>query len=474
MQSDSSGAMSVDPQGCKLPLGTKIAWGCGGLADNFMFNTLITLGVLIYVDHFRMDPILAGIALFIPRFVDAITDPILGNISDNYRGKGGRRRPFIFWGVLLSAVILPLVWLPPGLDTIGETWYRNIPFFYLCLAGSLLAVAYTAFVVPYTALGWELTDDYDERTSIVSWRMYIGLVGGLFVGWVYRLSNAEIFPDEGSGIYAITLMISVFIIIFGLVPYFACKEQPFRGQTSKVKIIEAFRYTLKNKAFLILICSYIFIVLGLFSSFGVVPFILIHYVFEGDKATAASVLGILGTITVVMSYCSLWLISFISRHFSKKTGMALGLILGMVGTLITWFGLDPRWPWVIYCGAVVQYFGLQGCWLMVDSMMAEICDADELVTGHRREGMFSAARGFTLKLALSVTALISSFILAIAGFDPDVANVSGISDSQGFLLKSIAMGATFTGLLVALILIFYFPISREQAIQIREKLERIR
>ena len=146
-----------------VPLRTKVMWGFGGLADTFMFNTLAALGTLVYVNHFKLSPVLAGLALGLPRIFDAITDPLIGNMSDNSKSRFGRRRPFMFFGVLGCVVLLPLLWTLPMTETASNPWYSNVPFLYIVVMGSLLALAYTFFVVPYTALGFELTPDYDER-----------------------------------------------------------------------------------------------------------------------------------------------------------------------------------------------------------------------------------------------------------------------------------------------------------------------
>jgi GPH family glycoside/pentoside/hexuronide:cation symporter len=116
----------------------RVVWGFGGLADNFLFNTLTALGTLVYVNHFKLSPLLAGLALALPRIVDALTDPWVGNWSDNTRTRFGRRRPFMLVGVLASAAVLPLLWMPLGAETAGNPWYANLPFLHLVVMGSVL------------------------------------------------------------------------------------------------------------------------------------------------------------------------------------------------------------------------------------------------------------------------------------------------------------------------------------------------
>ncbi len=464
-------ASSHIPPDERVPLRTKILWGAGGLADNFMFNVLMALGMLIYVDHFRLSPVLAGIALFVPRFIDAITDPWIGNMSDNCKSRWGRRRPFIFWGTLLSALMLPFLWTPLFPATSSNVWYANGPFLYLCITGSVLAVVYTLFVVPYTALGYELTPHYDERTRTISWRMYIGLAGSLSSGWLYKLTQMDRFPDTATGAIAVSAVASVIVLISGMMPVVGCREKIEIETQPKIRFLEAIRYTMTNRPFLILFVTYVIVVIALFATSNVVPFLLIYYVFEGDKSAFGTFQGLLMTLATLMSYGSIFLITFISTHTGKRTAMLVGIGLVFTGNLLNWWAINPMWPWAMYAAAVVAFLGMQGCWLMVDSMVADVCDADELATGRRREGMFSAVKGFALKLAQALTAAMGGFMLALAGFDPDTANTIGISADTAWNMKALFVGTTCGGLIVAAIAIWFYPITREKAQATRAMLE---
>ena len=106
-------AVQATKSEAKVSLPRKIGWGFGGLADNYIMNTVGTLASPVYNIGLGMDPVKLGIALFIPRFIDAVADPVMGNISDNTRSRWGRRRPYIVLGAVLSAILLPFLWMPP-------------------------------------------------------------------------------------------------------------------------------------------------------------------------------------------------------------------------------------------------------------------------------------------------------------------------------------------------------------------------
>lgn len=454
----------------KVPLRTKVTWGFGGLADNFMFNTLTALGTLVYVNHFKLSPALVGLALALPRLIDAFTDPWIGNISDNLKTRYGRRRPLMFFGVILCALLLPLLWTPWGVATAQNPWHSNLPFFYIVTIGSLLAIAYTLFVVPYTALGFELTPNYDERTRVVCWRMYIGLAGSVAAGWLFRLAAAEHFPNLGAGAFWVTVGVSVIVIISGMIPVVGCREDLEIERQPPIKLLPAVKHTMTNKPFAILFIAYVTIIVALFAAQSISPLLIQHYVYGGSGKAIGTFLGLIVTMGTVLSYFSLFLISFISRKTSKKVAIITGLGLAFAGTALNFFAIDPRWPWAIFVTGAISYLGLQGCWLMIDSMVADVCDDDELTTGRRREGAFSAAKGFALKAAQGITFGLGGFMATAAGFDPVVVQASGLDESIALRMKTYLIGFQSLGLLLAIGLMFLYPITRKRAAETQRKL----
>ncbi len=456
----------------RVPLRTKITWGFGGLADNFMFNTLTALGTLVYVNHFGLSPALAGLALAFPRLIDAFTDPWIGNLSDNAKTRLGRRRPFMLFGVIACVVLLPLLWTVPMVETAQNPWYSNIPFLYVCFIGSMLAIAYTLFVVPYTALGYELTPDYDERTRTLVWRMYIGLAGSLSAAWLFRLASEDTwFPNLGVGAFWVTVGVSIVVLVAGLIPVIGCRENLEIERQEPIKLIPAIRYSMTNKPFLILFFCYAVIIMALFSAQGIAPLLLQHYVFEGSAVAVGNFSGIVGTMAVALSYFSMFLIGWISMKTNKRAAMIVGLLFILAGTFINYFAIDPRWPWMLYVAAFVSFLGMQGCWLMISSMVADVCDDDELNSDRRREGMFSAAIGFALKAGQAVTFGIGGYLATAAGFDSATVAEFGLAADVAVRMKALLIGFQALALILAIFLMTYYPITREQSEETRRKLE---
>ncbi len=458
------------PPASHLPLRTKVLWGFGGLADNFMFNTMTALGTLVYVNHFKLSPTLAGVALGLPRFFDAFIDLWIGNLSDNSKSRFGRRRPFMFLGVIGCVILLPLLWTVPMAETAANVWYANVPFLYIIAIGSLLAAAYTLFVVPYTALGFELTSDYDERTRVVRWRMYIGLAGSLAAGWLFRLAAADYFPNLGAGAFWVTVWVSGIVLVTGLVPVFACRENLVVEKQEPIRLIPAVKYSLTNKPFAMLFVAYVTIIVAVFAAQSIAPLLMQHYVFGGDAKRLGDFQGWLMTMAVALSYVSMYLIGYISERTSKRIAMIWGLGFALLGTALNYVAIDPRWPWMMFVASFLAFLGLQGCWLMVDSMVADICDDDELRTGRRREGMFSAVKGFALKAAQGLTFGLGGYMAAFAGFDPGKVEHLGLDESTAWRMKVCLVGFQSLGLILAIALMWYYPISRQRAEETQRKL----
>lgn len=455
----------------KVPMFTRIGWGFGGLADNFMFNTFVALGTLVYVNHFKLSPGLAGMALGLPRIVDAFTDPWIGNLSDNSKSRFGRRRPYMFLGVLLCVILMPLLWTLPMTETASNPWYSNMPFVYIVVIGSLLSIAYTLFVVPYTALGFELTPDYDERTRVIKWRMYIGLFGSLAAGWLFRAAAADYFPNLGAGAFWVTMAVSVIVLISGLIPVFTCREDTTVERQEPIKLIPAVKYTMTNRAFVILFIAYIAVVAAIFIAQGIAPLLMQHYVFGGDAKALGNFQGWLQTMAVGLSYVSIMLIGFISMKFSKRIAMITGLVLAAVGVALNYIAMDPRWPWAMFITSFISFLGLQGCWLMIDSMVADVCDDDELRSNRRREGMFSAVKGVALKAAQGVTFGLGGYLAVLAGYDPSQVDAGGLDESTAIKMKMLVVGCQTLGLLVAVALFRFYPITRQRAEETRRILD---
>ena len=451
-----------------VSLTTRVSWGLGGWADNFIFQVLIILALPIYNIELGIDPLWVGFALLVPRLFDALTDPLMGNISDNTRSSLGRRRPWIAVGASMSALLLPLLWMPPFNGDVAI-------ILYFAVISTIYALTYTMFVVPYTALGFELTEDYDERTRVMSWRMYVGLVAGLCIPNLYAWCQSDLFGgDILNGARWVTFFVAITVLITGCLPALFCRENANNQRQKKIKLGKAILETAKDGPFRLLLSGYVIVITGLLTSAALALYVNIYHVFDGDKKLAAEVSALGGMLGVIGAYLGVRLTTIISAKTSKQHTMIGGLAIALISVFSMSFTMQPGFEIVeilsfkFHLQAISFFFygmGQQSCWLLIDSMTADICDEDELRTGLRREGMFGAVKSLALKAGVAVTGLTGGLVIKLAGasdasqgLDPEVAQT----------LKTLFITIQSLGLMAGMLVFIFYPITRAKSEETRQ------
>jgi len=434
-------------------------YGSAGLADTFLTYGITTLILPIYNIGLGIDAVLLGWALAVPRILDAITDPLMGNISDNTRSRFGRRRQYVFGGAVLCAVLFPFIWMPPAAS-------QNVVLAYFIGVMCLHAVFYTIFNVPYTALGYEVTSDYDERTRLFAWRFYFATAAGVSIQWLYWLC-LKAGETEVQGVRIVSMVIAVVVLGTGIIPAIFTRERETVKNQEKVNLLKALKCAVQNRAFVTLVVAYIIIVTTMFSCGVLMLYINIYYLYDGDKVAAGKLTGIAGSIMIGAAFLGMLLMKKISELTGKKTAMLISLGFAITGTVVSWFTLTPKMPYLQIVSGVILGMGVQGCWLLSSSILGDVCDDDERRTGLRQEGLYSAVMGFVNKLAFAFTAIGSGYVLKFSGF------VEGqvVSRQIGYRMKVIFICLQGTGLLVGLLMMALFPIGRKRAEETRRILD---
>ena len=452
----------------------RLGWGCGGWADNYTFNVVLILYMYIYVDYFKMDPVLVGLAVAIPRFFDAITDPILGNWSDNFRSRWGRRRPLIVAGAILCGVLLPLHWLPPFLGTVRNPWYSNGPFLFFTTMGCLYAVAYTIFIVPYTALGFELSDDYEERTHVLCWRRYLGLFGQFFTPLVYTLSvNKRLFPNIHTGAVVMSSVAGAFVILLGIMPALCCKENPHHQEQAKAPLGRSLWSVLGNVPYLQQIFGMIVETVLCSAVSGAAGLLVLHYICRGSEALNGKVQLVQGMLGAAVSVVSLLLMTRLAAKVGKRSGFICGMLLSAVGYLTFAVTFTPRWPYLFLASSVLIWLSSQGCGLMLDSMCSDICEYEEFRSGRRVEGMLSSFRTFTAKACNAICGITCGLALKFCGYNADlVGSAEGMPEAVFIRLKWLYIALPVLGCLLTVAIFLFYPLSKARMAEIHAELER--
>ncbi len=466
-----------------VSLWEKGALGLGTLSGFFGFAGISILAYPVYNMVLGLEPALVGLALMIPRLWDAVTDPIMGRITDNYRSKWGRRRPFIIGGSVLMGIVFALTWMVP------EEWSSTWKISYLIGMQLIFFSCYTVFAVPYTALTYEMTPDYNERTTVMSFCAFFHKLGELASGWMLPLAGflsvalvAGASDLNRSGIIAMGIFVGVFLLALpGSLSGFFVKER-FKHNVvegEKIEIIKGIKDAVQNRAFVILVGIIILNTLSGIIASGIDQYLLVYYMHGGEKAVGLMQKGLLTTGYAVVGFLSIPVISWLASRFDKKGALVFVYTLMMVGAVAKWYIFQPGHPLIEFGSIQVSPILLIDpllcgpMWVAVKillaSMMADICDSDELKNRSRREGMFGAVFSWLEKMIVSLAFFGTGIALSLSGFAADLgANQSPETFLSMRLFLSVAPGVTA---LAALIVLYWYPINQGVAARTRMELE---
>ncbi|MFP8488096.1 MFS transporter [Gracilimonas sp. Q87] len=413
----------------KVPFGQKASFGAGHLVLNLLPGAL---GVFMFflLTAFGMNPFLAGLLGGLPRIFDALTDPIMGFISDNTKSRWGRRRPYIFVGAILSGIFFILLW------QMDETNSQTYNFWYFLIMSMVFLVGNTMFATPLIGLGYEMTTDYNERTHLMAFSQTVGQIAWMIVPWFWVLiANPDLFADQATGVRQLSVLVGGICIALGLLPAIFCeglddthmenrKEISFRTAIQNLKnLFSDIVMVSKNKPF-VKLCVSTFLV---FNGFQLVAsfsyFIIVFYMFNGDYGAAGNWPAWFSTMTAVATaFLVIPIVSWISDHFGKRKAFIISTALSIVGYILKWWGFSPENPWLMFMPIPFMAFGLGGLFTLMMSMTADVCDLDELENGMpRREGTFGAIYWWMVKLGQAIALVLGGLVLELVGFDQNAA-----------------------------------------------------
>ena len=202
----------------RIPFLKMGAYGAGGLANNLLAAGRGGMMIALNLGY-GMNPALVGLLGALPRLTDAITDPVMGHVSDHTRSRWGRRRPYIFVGAIMAPVILALLWqLPEGRS---ESFYFN----YFLIGSLIFYLAYTVFATPWVALGYELTPDYNERTRLMGAQNFIAQLAWVAAAWFLLFMELPVFGDMCQGAASLAIVLALACAGLGVLPALFLRER---------------------------------------------------------------------------------------------------------------------------------------------------------------------------------------------------------------------------------------------------------
>jgi GPH family glycoside/pentoside/hexuronide:cation symporter len=457
----------------KVPVGQKAAFGAGHFILNILPGTLGVFIQFFLLTAWGVDPLWAGLLGGLPRIFDSITDPIMGFISDNTKSRFGRRRPYIFFGAIISGILFFLMW------QLDDNATEDYIFWHVMILQLLFLIGNTMFATPLVGLGYEMTPDYNERTRLMAFSNTMGQIAWMIVPWLYVIiPDSETFNTQTEGVRTMALIVGVMCVLFGILPALFCKgidasdmegreEITFKSLAKNMKkLFEGIVQVTKNKPFMKL-CGATFLVFNgfqLVAAFGV--FIIVFYMYNGSYEMAGTWPAWFNTINaIITAFIVIPIISKMATKIGKRNAFLVSTFLSIVGYVLKWWGFDVElnkqfnqtaladtlnsgvasifeainpfldsigmsWfsvdvgdgvPWLIFLPIPLFAFGMGGLFTLMMSMTADVCDLDELENGMpRKEGTFGAIYWLMVKIGQSIALVLGGVILSIVGFDPDV------------------------------------------------------
>jgi len=463
----------------RVPLPQKAAFGAGHLVNNLMPGALGVFSFFL-LTAFGMDPFLAGLLGGLPRLFDALTDPIMGYISDNTQSRFGRRKPYIFVGAILTGLMFIALW---QIDPEQTQAYK---FWYVLLLSLVYITANTIFSTPLIGLGYEMSSDYNERTRLMGFAQTIGQFAWMIVPWFWVLiANPDLFETQAQGVHQLSVVVGVAAIVFGVLPAIFCREVDQshlsnRDHLSIHSIAASFKSLLRNMVLIAKnkpfgrLCGATFLV---FNGFQMVAsfsfFIIVFYLFQGDYKAVGNWPAWFATISAAMTALLIIpIVTWMANRWSKRVAFIISTALSIIGYGLKWWGFNPDNPWLMFMPVPLIAFGLGGLFPLMMSMTADVCDLDELENGMpRKEGTYGAIYWWMVKLGQGIALVLGGLVLKLVGFDQN-ASIQTVETLTLLRIADITIPAATAAL--AIWVMWGYDLSEDRANAIKAELIRRR
>jgi glycoside/pentoside/hexuronide:cation symporter, GPH family len=469
---DGASSGTATPSSDRLPRSTKLVYGLGSVNHmwgEWLYNSMVWPVFNIFL---HVNPTLISNALLLNRVFDAVTDPLFGWLSDNTRSKWGRRRPFILIGSILMGLWLPVLFLAqPG-------WGQTAYFWFILGTLAVYTTFFSCFNMPYQSLGWEMTPDSRERTSIFSHKAVVQKAPELAMFFAAAFMTLSLFNDatgqpnilKGARTYG--LILGAIMIVVGIVLFLFLRERYYEkvvGKQEKVKIAESIWRTLKCRPFRAQlamvfaygVCTSIVGLLGYYAT--------IYYVCRGDVAVGSRWNFVMGITGMVFGLLGVPFWSWLAGRFGKKAALFFVQGIAIFVFISTWWLYTPEIQWLqVLATGLIAFIGA-GFWMIDGSIGGDVIDYDELESGKRREGAFQASRSWILKFGFAIAAWGQGYLLDATGFDASLGGNQ--SEHAIFMIRLGLAGVPVIGLLIAMFFLARFPLTQAKMHDIRVQLE---
>ena len=459
----------------KVPFGQKVAFGVGMLA-NQMFPAVLGIFMVVLVQDLGFPGWMWGVIYFFPRIFDSITDPIMGFISDNTKSRWGRRRQYVFIGAIIMGLAFIIMWQLYRSDGIDYN------FTYFLLWSFVFYLGLTIFSVPYVAMGYEMSNDFHERTNIMAVAQWIGQWAWVIAPWFWVIMyDPELFESADVATRTLAIWVGIICMLFAMVPAIFIKSKstlnenyaPLKLKTigkSLTEIISGFKDAFALRPFRKL-CIATFLVFNAFNTIAAFSFfIIVYHLYDGDAGAAGIWPTLFGSVgALATTFMVIPIVTRMSKVLGKKKAFIYSQGVSIIGYIMLWFLFVPGKPYMFMFALPFFSFGIGSLFVLMMSMTADVIDLDELRTGKRREGTFGAIYWWMVKFGFAIAGGLSGVIMSTVGFDSG-AQVQPDGAITG--LRLFFSGLPILGTTIAILVMRNYDVTEETANEVRAELDK--
>ncbi|MFZ0547589.1 MAG: MFS transporter [Candidatus Promineifilaceae bacterium] len=456
----------------KLSRRTKFIYGLGdwGTSASTAARNLFWPFFLVSVVGLRVE--LAGLVFLVGRIWDSVNDPLIGTLSDRLNTRWGRRRPLLLFGAIPFGIGFFLLFVVPPFES--ET---GIVLYYIAVF-LLFDTMYTLVNVPYSALTPELTEDYDERSSLTGWRIATAIFATLVAGATFKWLAEDIIANwlqltidsqaalrigfaATAALWSVTLALPPIILFKNIV-----EPQHVPPDTDPIRPWQTFKEVFSNRPFRLSAIVYLLT----FSTTDIVVTVLVWFLIFYVRVQEGFDNVILGTV-LGLAFLTMPLTVRLMRYFGKRNIYIASMALFAV-VLIIISQVPPGGQYYVLAAAAVAGLGYGAANVVPWAIVADVVEADELKTGKRREGLYAGYLVFFRKLATAFSVFAATRVLDLAGFQEGTTGSQFIQQPESALLALRLLVGFVPAVMLAGAIFFawQYPLDRDAHLEIRRQL----
>ncbi|MFT3895458.1 MAG: MFS transporter [Anaerolineales bacterium] len=434
---------------------TKLAYGIGDFGFALNDTTLGVLFLIFLLDVVGLEPAKAALAIFIGRSWDYINDPIIGYLADRTRSRWGRRRPYLLFGFIPFGLAFMMMWYRPPFES---QWALMA---YYAFAYFIYDTLFTVVSMPYMALTPELTQDYDERTSLTSYRMAFSLIGGLVAFVVPLMIVGTLEPANTNRVQFMGIIFGILSALPLLFTFFGTREKDEYASLPEPGLREQFQAVRGNRPFWFATGIFLFT----WTAVEIIQSMLLLFLKYrmGLEENAELVAGVIFITAIFVLPFWVWV--------AQKTDKRQSYIYGMfffIAIMIALGFLSPSLGFTaVIALACFAGIGVSAVHVLTWAMIPDAVEVDELHSGARHEGMFYALVALFRKVASSIAIPMTALALGWSGY---ISNSAHQPESAVWAIRIVIGPVSSLFLLGGILFARFYPLSRESHAEAREKI----